>query len=39
MDKNDTLFNPVNMLKGEKELSCEINFRIWSVLKKYLFMG
>ena len=35
MDKNGTFFNPVKMLKGEREVSGEFNFRICSVLEKY----
>ena len=35
MDKNNTLFNPVKMLKGEREVSGEFNFRICSVFEKY----
>ena len=41
MDKNDTLFNPVKMLKGEREVFGKFNFRICSVLESILktFMG
>ena len=35
MDKNNTLFNPVKMLKGEREVSREFDFRIYSFRKKY----
>ena len=35
MDKDGTLFNPVKMLKGEREVSGEFNFRICSILEKY----
>ena len=34
-DKNDTLFNPVKMVKGEREVSGEFNFRICSILEKF----
>ena len=35
MDKNITFFNPMKMLKGEREVSGEFNFRICSVLERY----
>ena len=34
-DKNNTLFNPMKILEGEREISGEFDFRICSVLKKY----
>ena len=35
MGKDGTLFNPVKMLKREREVSGEFNFRICSILEKY----
>ena len=35
MGKNDTLFNPVKMLKEEREVFDEFNFRISPHLEKY----
>ena len=34
MDKNNTLFNPVKMLREERTVSDKFNFRIRSILKK-----
>ena len=36
MGKNDTLFNPVKMLKEEREVSDEFNFRISPQLENIL---
>ena len=34
-DKNDTLFSSMELLEGEREVSGEFSFRIFSILEKY----